>query len=218
MSHLATALKTNILLESGTNELEVLIFRIGEQRYGVNVAKVREVLEICPVTQTPTNHHAVEGIIQVRNRAIILLNLERYLKPHLTEMPRNSNDIILLLEFNDELLAFRVSAIERIFRISWNKVEPVPAMETLEAPVTSVIRLGGDLVLMLDFEKIAVVANIGNRANEVDKDFDENLEYVADEERIKKLRNFPLVFADDSPTFRMMLHDELTEAGYTNLT
>lgn len=67
---------TNILLESGTNELEVLEFTLGNNHYGINVAKIREILTYQPVTPVPNSHPSVEGIFMPRDTMITVVNLK----------------------------------------------------------------------------------------------------------------------------------------------
>ena len=58
---------TNILLESGTNELEVLEFTLGRNHYGINVAKIKEILTYQPVTPVPNSHPSIEGNFMPRD-------------------------------------------------------------------------------------------------------------------------------------------------------
>lgn len=68
---------TNILLESGTNELEILEFALGRNRYGINVAKIREILSYQPVTPIPHANPCVEGIFMPRDVMITVISLKR---------------------------------------------------------------------------------------------------------------------------------------------
>ena len=70
---------TNILLENGTNELEVLEFTLAGHHYGINVAKIREILTYQPVTPIPNAHPSVEGIFMPRDTMITVINLRNCL-------------------------------------------------------------------------------------------------------------------------------------------
>ena len=70
---------TNILLESGTNELEILEFKIADNHYGINVAKIREILLYQPVTPLPNTHPCIEGIFMPRDTMISVINLRKCL-------------------------------------------------------------------------------------------------------------------------------------------
>ena len=70
---------TNILLESGTNELEILEFKLGNNHYGINVAKIREILSYQQVTPVPNTHPSVEGVFMPRDTMITVISLKRCL-------------------------------------------------------------------------------------------------------------------------------------------
>jgi len=149
------ASRTDILLESGTNELEVLIFRLAGQSYGVNVAKVREV--ILPVTPTasPEQPEAVMGMFNLRGKVLPLVDLHRYfnLKPCDNDASRRR---IIVTEFNGTQAAFLVDAVEHIHRISWKAMREVPRVHdgANHFSVTGVTEIKDQLILMLDFESI----------------------------------------------------------------
>lgn len=65
----------SILLESGTNELEIVTYTVGENLFSINVMKVREIINPFPVTTVPESHHAVEGVVQVRGEILPVINL-----------------------------------------------------------------------------------------------------------------------------------------------
>lgn len=198
-----SAIDTGILLNAGTNEAEFLAFNIDNQGYGVNVAKVREVLSIEKVTHTPQSHPAIEGVVRVRDRVVPLINLARFLNNN--HSAPNPNDTMLLLEFNKQLIAFRVHGVERIHRVSWKSTSPLPQLPGMDAPVTSVVTLDNKLVLLLDFESISVVLGVGTtQAGTLTKAQDRS--------------HCPLVIVDDSRLVSKMLKDVLQESGYTSIT
>ncbi len=207
------ALDTGILLEAGTNEAEVLVFRIQGRRFGVNVAKVREVLPIERVTEIPKSHPAVDGLVEIRETVVPLVNLARYLYGDRTGQndeggSHDGGTSLVLLEFNAEQIAFRVEGIERIYRVSWKDTLPAPKLGEDGSPVTSVLRQEAGLVPLLDFESICATAGIGNASASRD-----NVPKVECPARAK----LPIVFADDSQLISAMVKDALVEAGYTNL-
>lgn len=203
--------KTQILLEAGTNELEVLVFSVNGLRCGVNVAKIREVLEITEVTPTPGNRQddgRLQGVVRVRDMVVPLAHLGRCLFP---DEPHEDSpeDQMLLLEFNQDVIGFRVQNVERIFRMSWKDVQPVPETLGLKAPVTGIVLLENAMIPMLDFETLGGRLGMPSLKREA-TDPDQQAEST-DESAM------PIVYADDSPLLRAMVHDRLTEAGYTNL-
>ncbi|PHR95339.1 MAG: chemotaxis protein CheV [Blastopirellula sp.] len=202
------AQNTGILLDAGTNELEVLVFRVGGQRFGVNVAKVREVLSISDVTSMPSAHDAIEGVTQIRDLVVSLVNLPKYLFGVTPETQQNPTDQMLLLEFSQQMIGFRVEATERIYRLSWKDIVPVPNIAGMDSPITSVIQLQGSLVSMLDFETIVAEFDLDDSPQSGDC----KQSQVCDD-----IHNLPILYADDSKLIRARIKDELTQAGFTNL-
>jgi len=198
---------TGILLEAGTNEAEILVFEVADQKFGVNVAKVKEVLGVTDVTGLPEGHDAIEGVVRIRQDVVSLINLTKYLYGESDiAQPRNS-DCLLLLEFNQRPVAFRVHRVHRIYRVSWNATRPLPPTMGASAPVTSVILIDGSLVQILDFESIGTaVSGIGNEQ-----------EIAA--ANIEKLDapQIPIVFAEDSRMISEMVRDHFTDSGFSSI-
>jgi two-component system chemotaxis response regulator CheV len=198
---------TGILLEAGTNEAEVLVFRVRGKRYGVNVAKVREVIPIEQVTDMPMAHPAVDGLVDIRAAVVPLVNLEKYLYGN-TENPENAaKESLMLLEFNNWQIAFRVEGIERIFRVSWKDTLPAPQLGEAASPITSILRQEQGLVPLLDFESIVTTIGIGGGHSPIDS--------VAKVES-KQRAHVPIVYADDSRLICEMIKDALCQAGFAS--
>ncbi len=157
----------DILLDAGTNELEVLVFRLGSGHYGVNVAKVREVIRGEKATEPPKMHPSVVGMINKRGTLIPLVNLAKHLG--IETRPASIDERrIIVTEFNGLTAGFVVDAVERIHRLNWNRVRPAPAFEDDSVEIsystcTGIIDLDGHLVLMIDFESIADAIRMEDR-------------------------------------------------------
>lgn len=199
---------TGVLLEAGTNEVEILVFRVGDQRFGVNVAKVREVRNKERVLHLPRYPRAVLGVIQIRGSVVPLVDLRGFLGGYDEDQQHDDQQADLLLEYNDRLVAFRVQAIDRVFRVSWKDLMPLPQCPGMRAPVTGIILLEGDIITLLDFESIGAVLGVNGDVHL--KRQDPSTGPVQRSER-------PLVYVDDSPLIRRMLEDALTAAGYCNI-
>ncbi|SBV98627.1 putative CheW protein [uncultured delta proteobacterium] len=151
--------QTNILLDAGTNELEVVEFYLDEEgyrgHYGVNVAKVLEIIREQPVTAMPQMRHpAVLGAFPHRDgRVVPLVDLALYLgkKRAATQEPK-----IIVTEFNNIITGFLVSGVNRIHRLSWQEVEaPGSFLQNMSRnAITGVVRLEGRVVFILDMEAI----------------------------------------------------------------
>jgi len=213
--------QTNILLESGTNELELVEFFIDEKDaatgqsyrgfYGVNVAKVLEIIRMPAVTQLPEiPHPSVLGAFNLRSRIIPLVNLALWLGK--TMETSQGDTKVIVSEFNRMTSAFMVSGVTRIHRLSWTQVEP-PGRHLNEYSgnsVTGVVRFEDRILLILDMEKILADLNPGLAMK---------LEAAAMQEiqeskkPIKKLQ-FRALIADDSTSIRRMIGAMLEKAGF----
>ncbi len=197
--------KGEILLESGTNEFEIVEFYIGNVHYGVNVAKVREVIARVPVTDMPEKHMHVDGLFTLRGKVVPLINLSRCLGIEGCQNPKN----IIVTEINTYTTGFLVDGVERIHRIFWTQMEPVPEVST-KSLVVGIVKMEGRMILLLDFETI--IADIIPEINKKFSTFDSVNEEVREKRKEKSV-----VIAEDSPVLRALLKDTLQEAGYTNL-
>ncbi len=195
-----------ILLESGTNELEVVEFGIGKNRFGINVIKVKEILTPLPITEIPHSHPSVEGIIDIRGEVVPVVDVAHALGMPASEDP--SHDKFILAEFNQTRIVFHVHEVTQIHRISWEKIhKPEKMYQGLDTQVTGVIQLNEEMLLLLDFEKM--MADI-NPESSVHKD---RLKDLGARERSTK----KILVAEDSALLRALLEETLHEAGYTNL-
>lgn len=195
-----------ILLQSGTNELEIVTFTVGENLFCINVLKVKEIIHPLEVTPVPDSNPAIEGVSQVRGEIMPVVNLARVMKLPEIE-PENTKFIIT--ELNQMKIVFRVDEVHRIQRISWEQIEePEKLSSGLEELAVGIVKLEGNLVLLLDYEKI--IYEISGNA-----DF-----AVTGEDRITRKVNREektIFIAEDSQMLRQLLEDTLHEAGYTNL-
>lgn len=194
--------KKGILLESGTNEFEIVEFNIGDVYYGINVAKVREVITRVPVTAMPSAHPFIDGLFTLRGRAIPLVNLARAIKVKESEDPKN----IIVTEINNYNIGFLVDSVSRIHRISWKNMEPSPEVGN-ETMIVGVIKMTDKIVLLLDFESIIAEINteINHKLSTVDK--------VSNSVEADR-RNKHIVIAEDSRMLRDLLIDTLHKSGY----
>ena len=198
--------KQGILLESGTNEIEIMKFTIGGNLYGINVAKVREIMISAPVKPMPMAHPAVEGIFKPRDTVLTVVDLPKYLG---VESPKDPKDIFIITNFNKMFIAFRVHAVDRISRISWTDIQKPDKTVSggAEGVATGIAQCDGELVTILDFERI--VAEI---APETSIQMSE-VEQLGPRDRNDK----PIWVAEDSILLSKMIEDSLRKANYVNL-
>lgn len=196
---------TNILLESGTNELEILEFALGDNHYGINVAKIREILQYQQVTPVPNTHPSVEGIFMPRDTMITVINLRRCLG---MEDP-TEDGLFIVTNFNKLDIAFHVDQVVGIYRVSWEEiVKPDSTLNGQDGSVsTGVIKMNNKLVVILDFESI--VSSISPETGLRTADIDTIGERKRSDSRI--------LIAEDSPLLSKLITDCLKKAGYENL-
>ncbi|KAA0748674.1 chemotaxis protein CheV [Bacillus sp. AY3-1] len=196
----------SILLESGTNELEIVTYTVGENLFSINVMKVREIINPFPVTTVPESHHAVEGVVQVRGEILPVINLATALNLKSTK-PLDQTKFIIS-ELNQMKVIFRVDEVHRIQRISWEQIdEPASLSMGLEETTSGIVKLDGQIILLLDYEKI--VCEISGTG--YDNKSLAGLEQKTD--RAEKV----IYIAEDSAMLRQILEETLSTAGYTKM-
>ncbi|MCI8553218.1 MAG: chemotaxis protein CheV [Lawsonibacter sp.] len=197
---------SGILLESGTNEIEIMEFTIDGSLYGINVAKVREIIMSAPVKVMPHAHPAVEGIFKPRDVVITVVDLPNYLG---VNKEKGAKDLFIITNFNKMFIAFRVHTVVGISRISWMDIHKPDKTVSggSEGVATGIAQCGPDLVTILDFERI--VAEI---APETSIQMDE-IEQMGPRSKSEE----PIWIAEDSILLSKMIEDCLRKAGYVNL-
>ncbi len=204
---MAKLAKSEILLESGTNEMEIVEFTIDGDLFGINVAKVREIMMSEPVKAMPHSHPAVEGVFKPRDIVITVINLPKYLGLN-CERTERDKDLFIVTNFNKMFVAFRVHTVVGIDRISWDAIEKPD--KTIygggEGVATGLAQFEGRLITILDFEKIVcdISPVTGIQMDEID--------------RMGKRKNdeSPILVVEDSVLLSKMIIECLHKAGYTN--
>ncbi|MCM3787730.1 chemotaxis protein [Domibacillus indicus] len=192
-----------ILLESGTNELEIVEFEVQGNKYGINVMKVKEIIQPMPITFIPHAHSHIEGIIQLRGEVLPVIDMAKVLG--LQPSQNGQMDKYIVTEFNQQKVVFHVQNVTRIHRISWNDIEkPSEMYQGGNNQIIGVIKINETMILLIDFEKIVVDINPHSGIH-VDQ-----IRSLGKRERSEK----QIIVAEDSPLLRKLLHDTLVEAGY----
>ena len=196
--------KHGILLESGTNEIEVMEFTINDSLYGINVAKVKEIIVSAPVKPMPHAHPAVEGIFKPRDLVITVVDLPRYLLG--TEGEKGPKDLFIVTNFNKMNIAFRVHTVVGISRISWKSIQKPDKTVSGggDGIATGIAQCGDNLVTILDFEKI--VAEIAPETTIQLSEIDQ----LGQRER----SDATILVAEDSALLGKMIEEALRKSGY----
>ena len=190
-------METNILMESGTNELEVLEFIVGGNHYGINVAKIKEIVPYSKVTPVPNSHPCVEGVFMPRDLMITIVDLAKVIK--CAPSKDITKDMFIITNFNKLNVAFHVASVVGIHRVSWTDIiKPDSTISSADSGIaTGVVKINGQLIIILDFERI-----------------------VSDIEKLEgRTKNEAhIVIAEDSPLLMKLISDSLIKSGYDNLT
>lgn len=198
-------METKILLENGTNELEVLEFMVDGNYYGINVAKIREIIPYSPVTPVPNAHPSIEGIFMPRDAMITAIDLRNCLQRGQSE----PGGLFIITSFNKLDIAFHVDSVIGIHRVSWaDIIKPGATVTTSEDGIsTGIIKIDGKLIIILDFEKIITDINpeTGLKVTEIEA------------LGTRASTDVPVLVAEDSALLRKLIVDSLKKSGYDNI-
>ncbi len=199
----------DILLESGTNELEVMEFTVSDGHFGINVSKVSSLLQYgsCSITAMPNANPFVEGVFKLRNEIITVINLAAYMG--LPPSEDEERDILIITSFNNVKTAFHVHEVRDINIISWTNIEkPDKAIYGGEEGLaTGIAHVAERLITIVDFEKIItdISPSSGIQLSDIEK--------LGVRHKVSK----PILIAEDSPLLERLVLECLEKAGYTNV-
>lgn len=204
-------MNTNILLESGTNELELLEFQVGDNNFGINISKVVEIMINQDVTPVPNAPEAVEGVFIPRDKLISVIDLHKVIN---VDHSSSSKEIFIICEFNRINVAFHVTSVKGIQRISWSDISDPPAVSSGDSSnaaglSTGVAKIDGRIIIILDFEKIVSMLN---REAGLDVTGLDRVDRPAEE-----VINKRIVVADDSKFLNKMITEALASIGFHNI-
>lgn len=187
----------------GQNRLELLLFRLnGRQRFGINVFKVREVLQCPPLTAMPKLNPLVRGVAHIRGQTISVIDLSMATRGRKIE--DLSNAFIVIAEYNRSVQGFLVGAVERIINTNWDAIMPPPQGTGRASYLTAVTEVENELIEILDVEKI--LNEISPLNAEVSSEVAEGLTTEGQENKI-------IFIADDSAVARNQVKKALTSLG-----
>lgn len=205
-----------ILLETGTNEVEILELLIAGQVFGINVLKIKQILSYQPegvaALHAPGIHPAIKGTFLFHGIPILLTDLGQYLFPDKAPAATTAPQVVVVCEFNNAQQGFLIDGVDRIFRRSWEQIQaPHGIISDARSMVTGIVNSEGREVLLIDFE--GIIDDIsGGRAGSHAK------EEAPTDELKRKRATTKVLMADDSNTVRQQVSGILRAAGYTNMS
>ncbi|MEO0630029.1 MAG: chemotaxis protein [Planctomycetota bacterium] len=211
---MAQPTQNEILLDAGTNELEVLVFKLAGGLFGVNVAKVREVIRFTPPTESPMRHSSTMGMINLRGQVVPMIDLKKHLDLGVVD-PEDPANRVIITEFNGIRSGYVVDGVDQIHRIKWSDVREAPDVHSIDtscqqiavSSCTGVLEIRGDLVLMLDFESVADAILLSDKLHLDQVDNPDNVDRGSKR----------VILAEDSPFMRDLMQRVLVNSGYTQL-
>lgn len=197
---------SKILLENGTNELMILEFTLGDNHYGINVAKIRNIQKYERVTPVPNAHPSIEGVFMPRDVMITAIDL----KNCLGRGEMSPEGLFIITNFNKLDIAFHVDNVLGIHTVSWEDIiKPEVTISSAEEGVAiGIVKKEDRLIIILDFEKIVTDINpeTGLKVSDINE--------LGERAR----SNVPILIAEDSPLLNKLIVECLRKAGYDNLT
>lgn len=189
----------------GQNRLELLLFNLeDDQRYGINVFKVREVLQCPKLTEVPRRTTSIKGMAHIRGETIPVLDLSDAIGRETIPKEQIRTCFLIVAEYNKRTLAFLVRKVDRIINTQWDQIMPPPAEIGVENYLTAVFEYQNDLVEILDVEQI--LADLYPMPTEVSDD-------VADSSVREQARSFHVLICDDSSVARNQMTRSLQDLG-----
>lgn len=212
---MAEMTRQEILLESGTNEMEIIEFYLDGQPFGINVHKLREIIPYDPkaVTHLPDTADSLLGTLLLRGRTIPLIDLKAHIDVgRFSEVDEEARRVVLVCEFNNLTNGFLVDGVNQIHRVSWEQVQPMSIfLDQYQPRFTGSISIDKRDILIVDLEHI--VAEIDPEAGMAYDEVQGASEVASPETRKQK----KLLLAEDSAIIRMGIQKVLVASGYEQL-
>lgn len=200
-----------ILLESGTNEMELLAVNVSGQMFGINVAKVKSIQQYDDkiVTPIPNTDKSIIGMLQHRSSTIPLIDLAVIMEKDVTEP--QERDIVVVTEFNNSINSFKVNGVRRIYRLSWDQFTPINKMFGDTMSIIGSVNIDNEEIMIIDLEYILSTLF----PDLIIEDLDET---SIEESKELSRADLKIIFAEDSNIIRTTMIKILHQAGYTHVT
>ena len=187
----------------GQNRLELLLFNLGgKQQYGINVFKVKEVLQCPPLSAIPKRNPVVRGVAHIRGGTIPIMDLR--LATGSSPLESIDDAFIIITEYNRSTQGFLVSSVERIVNMNWGAIHPPPKGSGRQSYLTAVTEVDGRLVEIIDVEKI--LAEVSPLPEEVSEE-------VVEQAQIETSVRKHVLIVDDSAIARKQINKVVTSLG-----
>jgi two-component system, chemotaxis family, chemotaxis protein CheV len=208
--------KQEILLETGTNEMEIIEFYLGTQSFGINVQKLKEIIPFDEeaVTTIPDSEKAMLGTLLLRGSTIPLIDLKSHIGKRISKDAEEYRHVVLVCEFNNRTNGFKVDGVNQIHRVSWENVQPMAGFIDKYRPrFTGSINIEGREILIMDLEHI-----VSEFDPESALDYDAEIDSEHSQTLLPQTRKtMKLMMAEDSSLIRAGIERVLKASNYSNL-
>jgi len=194
----------------GKNRLELLMFRLrGRQMYGINVFKVKEVLQCPKLSSIPNSRSVVRGVAHTRGETIPIIDLSMSIGLPGIPQEELANSFVIITEYNRKTQGFLVTGVDRIMNMNWEDILPPPKGAGKDVYLTAVTKIDDKLVEIIDVEKIL---------SEVSPLKEDVTEAVLSKSAGREPANLPVLVVDDSSVARRQIERCLTAIGMDVVT
>ena len=204
-------MENEIVFDSSTNELQLLEFLVGDEYFGINIAKVSEIIRFTELTPIPNAPASIEGVFTHRDKLVTVIDLHEVLGRPMAE--EHGNGLFIVCDFEQFIVAFHVSTVIGIKKLSWSTIEKPPSVskDNTDSITTGMAKIEDEnkIIMILDFEKIICDLNL----NPDNEGADVSTLEVCDSTDFNK----QLIIAEDSPFLCKALVDALKKVGFKNI-
>ncbi|MFL1452981.1 chemotaxis protein CheV [Marinobacter sp. GN3S48] len=194
----------------GQNRLELLLFRLrGRQMYGINVFKVKEVLQCPKLSSIPKSRSVVRGVAHIRGETIPVIDLAMAIGHPGVPREELANSFVIITEYNRKTQGFMVTGVDQIVNMNWEDILPPPKGAGNDVYLTSVTKMDDKLVEIIDVEKI--LAEVSPLREDVTEEL-----LTRSAQRVQA--HLPVLVADDSSVARRQIERCLTAIGMEVIT
>lgn len=139
----------------GQNRLELLLFRLkGQQLFGINVFKIKEVLQCPKLSSIPNSRNVVRGVSHIRGETISIIDLGMAIGMQGVPAEQLATSFVIITEYNRKTQGFLVAGVDRIMNMNWEDILPPPNGAGKDVYLTAVTRIEDKLVEIIDVEKV----------------------------------------------------------------
>jgi len=187
--------------------MELLVYSVAEQRFGINTARVREIIPLAPVNRVPKAHKYIAGVFEIRDRVLPLVSLRSWLDLGAKKV---SSGKVLICSFFDLEIGLWIDDVERIHSVSWDNINAAGIIRNYSPVITGTVKISDRIIAMLDYEGMVLeIAPCIRAANRTEFGWPESAREGMREKRIW--------LVDDSPKTLEFLSQILAQAGFSDI-